>query len=99
MDTGDCLFDGPLCDAGEVFMNQTAAEIAREYEALAIKSANQHYHLKQQKPFSDFPALAAHVSFCSTMQVVWNEIAQKLEAGPSSNSANDDMNDRWGLCD
>lgn len=79
--------------------NQTATEIAKEYEHLAIKSANQHYHLKQQKPFADFPALAAHVRFCSDMRIVWREIAQKLEAGPNIYGANDDMQDRWGMCD
>ncbi len=73
--------------------NQTAAEIAREYEAQAIKSANQHYHLKQRAPFADFPALAAHVTFCTSMHVTWNEIAQKLEAtgGP------DDYHREYGI--
>lgn len=80
-------------------INQTAAEIAKEYEQLAIKSANDHYRLKQQKPFSDFPALTAHVAFCTSMQATWDEIARKLSSGPPIHGANDDMNDRWGLCD
>ncbi len=76
--------------------NQTAAEIAREYEALAIKSANQHYHLKMHKPFAEFPALAAHVMFCTSMQLTWNEIAQKLSAGPNIYGADDDTHDHYG---
>lgn len=79
--------------------NQTAMEIAKEYETMAIKAANDHYRLRQQKPFADFPALAAHVSFCTSMQVTWNDIAQKLERGRNIYGASDDMNDRWGLCD
>ncbi len=76
--------------------NKTAAEIAREYELMAIKSANEHYQLKRMEPFSEFPALAAHVSFCTDMQSTWNEIAQQLDRGPKFGSANDDMTDRWG---
>ncbi len=59
--------------------NQTAREIAREYENMAIESANQYCRLKDQNPFSDFSALARHVAFCTTMQRCWVGIANKLD--------------------
>lgn len=80
--------------------NQTAAEIASEYEIMAIESANQHYRLKQTKPFNDFPALARHVAFCTLMHRYWEHIAKKLASGPEMYETNDDTdnhNSEWGL--
>ncbi len=79
-------------------MNQMAGEIAKEYEEMAIKAANEHYHLKRHQPFTEFPALAAHVKFCTDLQETWATLARKLD-GPNIYGANDDMKDRWGLCD
>jgi hypothetical protein len=80
--------------------NQLASEIAAEYEAMGIKSANEHFHLKQIHPFAEFPALAAHVSFCTLMQLYWKEIQEKLNDGPEMYETKDDVdnhNSEWGL--
>lgn len=78
--------------------NQTAREIAAEYEELAITSANQHYRLKQAHPFAEFPGLAAHVAFCCAMQKTWEEIAYKLDVGPEMYESDDERHDsEWGL--
>ncbi len=78
--------------------NQTAREIADEYELLGIESANQYCRLKRQKPFEEFRALAKHVAFCTLMHRVWNEVAMKLETGPEL-FENDGENNigEWGL--
>ncbi len=76
-------------------MNQMAGEIAREYEALAIRSANEHYQLKRHQPFAEFPALEAHVKFCTGMHEVWRDLALKIE-GPHIYGADDDRRDYYG---
>ncbi len=59
--------------------NQTAREIAKEYESMAIEAANQYCALKDRNPFSDFSALARHVAFCTTMQRCWVGVANRIE--------------------
>ncbi len=67
--------------------NQTAAEIAREYEAMACESANKYCKLRMKHPGVTYPALASHVSFCTLMQFRWMDVARVLEKG----------NTEWGL--
>jgi len=62
--------------------NQLASQIAKEYEIMAIEAANQHFRLKRQNPFEEFPALRRHVAFCTLMHDYWKKIAQKLNEGP-----------------
>lgn len=77
--------------------NQLAAEIAQEYETMGIEAANQHYRLKQQKPFEEFPALASHVAFCTLMQKYWEEIVAKLEKGPEMFETEKPEANEWGF--
>ncbi len=69
--------------------NQTAYEIAKEYELMAIDSANQHFRLKRSHPFSEFPALRKHVELCTLMNTVWDGIAKKLDSGPEMYESDD----------
>lgn len=77
--------------------NQLAAEISREYEQLAIAAANQHFRLKQQKPFEDFPALGRHVAFCTLMHRYWEQIAKKLDEGPEMFETEKQEPNEWGF--
>ncbi len=76
--------------------NQTAKEIATEYENMAIESANQYCRLKDQRPFDDFSALSKHVAFCTLMYRCWDSVARDLDKGPNIYGADDDRRDYYG---
>jgi hypothetical protein len=67
---------------GVMEKNQTAAELAKEYEQLAIAATNDYCRLKRHEPESAFSALTKQISFCTTMHVFWISIARRLAAGP-----------------
>ena len=58
--------------------NQTALQIAKEYERMAMKSIDQHYRLVQTHPFSEFSALKKHVGFCTDMSAFWSDVSRQL---------------------
>lgn len=58
---------------------QTAVEIAKEYESMALETHYQYYNLKQQNPHQEFPALARHESFCCKMYAIWESITELLK--------------------
>ena len=94
---GPMVIDG-VCRKGRMKL-QTAREISHEYEVMAINAANQHYRLKQQNPFEELAILAKHVSFCTTMHIFWQEIAEKMARGPEiyDNDDTDTHDSEWGL--
>ena len=63
--------------------NQTAVELAKEYEQLAIAATNDYCRLKRHEPENGFPALAKQIGFCTTMCVLWTSIARRLAEGPT----------------
>ena len=63
-------------------MNQTAAEIAKEYESLAIAVTNDFCRLKRQDPVAGFPAVAKAIGFYTAMNVLWTSIARRPAEGP-----------------
>jgi len=62
--------------------NQTAVELAKEYEQLAIAATNDYCRLKRHEPVGAFPALAKQIGFCTTMHVLWKGVARRLAEGP-----------------
>jgi len=62
--------------------NQTAAELAKEYEQLAIAVTNDYCRLKRQDPVAGFPAVAKAIGFYTTMNTLWVGIARRLAEGP-----------------
>jgi hypothetical protein len=62
--------------------NQTAKELAHEYEQMAIAATNDYCRLKRHQPEEGFPAVAKMIGFCTTMHVLWRRIARKLAEGP-----------------
>lgn len=62
--------------------NQTAAELAHEYEQMAIAATNDYCRLKRHEPTGGFPMLAKQIGFCTTMHVLWQRIARQLAEGP-----------------
>ena len=63
--------------------NQTAAELAKEYEQQAIAATNDYCRLKRHQPEGGFPAVAKSIGFYTTMHVLWARIARKLAEGPA----------------
>jgi hypothetical protein len=63
--------------------NQTAAELAKEYEQLAIAATNDYCRLKRHQPEEGFPAVARSINFYGTMHLLWQRIARKLAEGPA----------------
>jgi len=70
--------------------NQTAVELAKEYEQLAIAATNDYCRLKRHDPVAGFPALARQIAFCTTMNVIWTSIARRLAEGPEIYESKDD---------
>lgn len=62
--------------------NQTARELAHEYEQMAIAATNDYCNLKRYKAFGEFPALVSHIEFCTTMYILWRRVNKKLTEGP-----------------
>lgn len=78
--------------------NQTAREIAAEYELMAIDAANQLFRLRQQRPFMEFPGLSKHRDFCTLMHKYWQSITEKLDTGPEMyESDSDGYPSEWGM--
>jgi hypothetical protein len=62
--------------------NQTAAQLATEYEQMAIAATNDYCRLKRHQPEEGFPAIAKAIGFYTTMYVLWQRVARKLVEGP-----------------
>jgi hypothetical protein len=76
--------------------NQTAEELAKEYEQLAIAATNDYCRLKRHEPVNSFPALAKQIGFCTTMHMLWGSIARQLAEGPELyETRNDDAGDYY----
>lgn len=61
---------------------QTAAELAKEYEQMAIAATNDYCRSKRHNPIAELPALAKQIAFCTTMHMLWKSVARRLEIGP-----------------
>ena len=62
--------------------NQTAAQLATEYQDLGIAATNDYCRLKRHQPEEEFPAVARSINFYGTMCVLWQHIARRLAEGP-----------------
>ena len=85
--------------------NQTAAELAHEYEQMAIAATNDFCRLKRHQPEAGFPAVAKSIGFCTTMHVLWKSVARQLAEGPEVREQNEywsqvdpnDYHDEYGV--
>lgn len=75
--------------------NQTAKDIAREYQQLAVAATNSYCNAKRHDPRASFVMMAKKIELYTTLNSLWDAVHRRLAEGPEMYE--NDQPSEWGF--